>query len=140
MPCLELADGTKMGESINILRYLGAKFGYYPEDALEAQKADEIVETTMDLFAKVAPLHFGPEENKEAGIKAFFETVLPKYLDFLDKSCAKGGFLVSDKLSIADFLVGGLLFDATLNNEAGFLPADQKSAILGKYPNFNAYG
>ena len=88
LPCLELADGTQMGESVNILRYLGAKFGYYPEDALEAQKADEIIETTVDALSKVGPIHFGPAENKEAGIKSLFETTLPKYLDFLDKSCA----------------------------------------------------
>ena len=36
MPCLELADGTKMGQSHAILRFLGAKHGYYPSDALEA--------------------------------------------------------------------------------------------------------
>ena len=36
VPCLELADGTKLGQSVAILRLLGHKHGYYPTDAMEA--------------------------------------------------------------------------------------------------------
>ena len=30
MPCVELSDGTKMGETTVLMRFLGAKLGYYP--------------------------------------------------------------------------------------------------------------
>ena len=140
LPCLELEDGTKMGESIHILRYLGAKHGYYPDDPLQAQQADEIIETAQDVFGKVGPLYFGPPENREAGFKALFETHLPKFLDFIDKRCGNGAFLVGEKLSIADFYVAGTLYACTLNNDASFLPAEMRSAMLEKYPNFKAYG
>ena len=32
LPCLELDDGTKMGESMDILNFLAEKYGYLPED------------------------------------------------------------------------------------------------------------
>ena len=99
-----------MGESLHILRYLGAKYGYYPDDPLEAQQADEIIETGYAFFNNYWPIFFGPPENKEAGLKALFETHIPKFLNFIDKRCANGAFLIGDKLTIADFFVGGSLF------------------------------
>jgi hypothetical protein len=44
VPCLELPDGTLIGETVPILRYLGRCHGYYPKDKLEAAKVDRIVE------------------------------------------------------------------------------------------------
>ena len=35
MPALEI-DGELVGESNSLLRYLGAKYGYYPDDASQA--------------------------------------------------------------------------------------------------------
>jgi len=33
VPNLELKDGTKIGNTNAIVRFLGSKHGYYPEDA-----------------------------------------------------------------------------------------------------------
>ena len=44
MPCLELADGTKMGQSVSILRFLGAKHGYYPKDPKQAYEVDMLLD------------------------------------------------------------------------------------------------
>ena len=140
LPCLELEDGTKMGESINILRYLGAKYGYYPEDPRAAQECDEIIETGMGVFEKVAPLHFGPAENREAGYATLENVVLPKFMAFIDARCAKGEFLVGDKLTIADFYIGGSLYALGLGCESFFMGDEKRNAILDKYPNFKAYG
>merc|ERR1712127_896049 len=42
VPCLELPDGKKLGQSNAILRFVGMKHGYYPTDLVEAHKADEL--------------------------------------------------------------------------------------------------
>ena len=84
IPCLELEDGTKMGEHVHILRYLGVKHGYYPDDPLLAQHCDELIESAQDVFGKIPPIHFGPPENKESATKTLFDSTLPKFLDYLD--------------------------------------------------------
>ena len=40
VPCLELADGTKMGQTNAIMRFLGKKYGFYPTDPMDAYMVD----------------------------------------------------------------------------------------------------
>ena len=42
VPALEFKDGKKMGQSLAMLRFLGRKYGYYPEDAMKAFLADAL--------------------------------------------------------------------------------------------------
>ena len=62
VPCLELADGTKMGESTAILRYIGAKHNYYPNDPWLASKCDEFIEAAADVYNEIYKPHFAPED------------------------------------------------------------------------------
>ena len=48
VPCLELKDGTKMGETLAILRFLGHEHGYYPEDIDEAWEVDCMLDGVAD--------------------------------------------------------------------------------------------
>ena len=50
LPCLELPDGTKMGQTKAIMRFLGGVHGYQPKDAMLAYKSDSIVDAYNDLF------------------------------------------------------------------------------------------
>ena len=43
LPVLELPGGKQIPQSFTIARFLAIKHGYYPEDPLEAQRADEMV-------------------------------------------------------------------------------------------------
>lgn len=52
LPCLELSDGLKMGQTNAILRYLGKKYGYYPSDPLKAYKMDYIIDVYEDVIKK----------------------------------------------------------------------------------------
>lgn len=57
VPVLELDDGmqkTKLGQSGSILRFLGKKHGYYPEDPLAAHKCDYLIDCYNDKFIGVA--------------------------------------------------------------------------------------
>lgn len=62
VPILELEDGTKLGQSISILRFLGKKHGYYPEDALEAHKCDYLIDCYGDKFIGIALNLAQPEQ------------------------------------------------------------------------------
>jgi len=106
MPAIDLKDGTRMGQSNAILRMLGCKYGYYPADPLEAFKSDEISDTYLDIMGKVYPPFFKPEDQREAMYPEIFDNILPKFLTRIDPLCAKGQFIVSDKLCCADFWIG----------------------------------
>ena len=61
LPVLELQNGTKMGQSNSILRYLGMKYGYYPEDPIASYKCDMICDEYFDVFQKLYMIFFTPE-------------------------------------------------------------------------------
>ena len=57
VPVLEVDDGmsqTKLGQSGAILRFLGKKHGYYPEDPIAAHKCDYLIDCYNDKFIGVA--------------------------------------------------------------------------------------
>jgi glutathione S-transferase len=65
MPCLELPNGKKMGETKLLLKYLAGEHGYFPTDADEAQAADEVAECIMEKFGFCS----GPAFAKDPAIK-----------------------------------------------------------------------
>jgi len=139
LPALELKDGTRVGQSNAIMRMLGMKYGYYPTDPMEAFKSDELSDYYLDIMGKVYPPFFKPEDQREAMYPEIFDNVLPKFLDLIDPHCAKGQFIVGEKLCVADFWIGGLYTTFFSNPAVGFAK-DRFDAILAKYPNFQAYG
>ena len=138
VPCLELPDGTKMGQSIAITRYLGQVKGYYPKDSMQAYKVDSLIDRYMDVITVYKP-HFmkdGPE--KDALIKKGFEETIPKWLAEMEIVASEGKFLVGDSLTIADFFIGSFYTDFVLNEHMTF-GRDQWVTCLDNYPNFKAY-
>ena len=129
-----------MGQGFAITRFLGGKLGYYPTDPLEAYEVDQLVDTFADCIDKVYKPHFIKDEIKqEEALKELFEQVLPKFLDFITPICTKGAFLCGDKLTVADFWIGGL-YTNYLANESISFAKDRFAETLAKYPDFEAYG
>lgn len=58
MPCLELKDGTKMGESYAISRYLGSIHGLYPSDPKVAYEVDYLLEGFEGCLSTIPAIHF----------------------------------------------------------------------------------
>jgi len=50
-----------------------------------------------------------------------------------------GQFLCGDKLTIADFLIGGLYVNTIINDKALF-GKEKWSELMKEYPNFKNYG
>ena len=80
----------------------------------------------------------GPE--KVTMIDNIFEKVIPAYLKFVEEVCGKGNkFLCGEKLTIADFWVGGV-YTNFINNPAVGFAQDRWAASINDFPNFKAYG
>jgi glutathione S-transferase len=146
LPVLELDDGTKIGQSVSILRFLGKQHGYYPEDPLEAHKCDYLLDCYNDKFIGIALNSALPEKAIKFESPLPFDLPLPKpnqaipqWIEFLEPYLNDGEFLCGDKLTIADFVIGGFYTNTIINNEAPF-GNSKWSELLEKYPKFKNYG
>ena len=120
LPCLEI-NGKKMGQSFSMSRYLGMKYGYYPEDPMQAYECDMLCDGYNDVLTKMyKPFFVKEEEKKEAMYPEIFDKLLPNYLAVIEPICEKGGWLVGENLTIADFWIGGLYTSYLANEEVGF--------------------
>ena len=140
VPALEMEDGTKLGESMAILRLLAMKHGFYPEDPMEAFRCDEMMDAYNDVIGKIYTPHFAnSQEAKEAKYPEIFDTVMPNLLKAIDAQCAKGEFIAGKNLTAADFCIGGLYTNYLANKDISFAP-EKWSGLLAQFPNFKAYG
>jgi glutathione S-transferase len=109
LPDLEL-DGHTYAQSQSILRLLGKKYGYYPEDALTGWKVDSILDANADITsASYKYLLENDAEKKKAALEHFAKEVFPKFAAILEKRVAANSnhhHIVGDSLTIADFALG----------------------------------
>ena len=140
MPNWVEPNGTRMNESIPLLRYLGARFGYYPKTEYEAYKADMLLSVYADKFAKICGT-VGLGKPDEAFAKEFCE-LMTELVARLDKELAHGKkFLCGDKICIADFLIGAFYFQTLGNEHFGCkdLICPKAQPIIDGCPNVKAY-
>ena len=137
VPALEW-DGKMLGQSMSILRFLGAKHGYYPTDAYEAYQVDSLLDSYSDVIGKIYMPHFKPEAERPALLEDL-KTQLTKFLTSIDAQCAKGQFLCGEKLTCADFAIGGI-WTNFINNEHVSFGHELWAHLKETFPNFVAYG
>lgn len=108
LPVIELDDGTKLAQSRALLRFVAKKVeGMYPEDHLQAQRVDEILEALEDTANTVREAGRGLEgPEKEAARKQAAETgplaTFLKQIEHFIEVNGKDGHVVGDKLTVAD--------------------------------------
>jgi glutathione S-transferase len=59
VPVLEVAEGTFIGQSAAIMRYLGKQAGLYPQNGLTAAVVDSIIDAETDLYMGPGVLTYG---------------------------------------------------------------------------------
>ena len=118
VPMLEM-DGEKFSQSYSILRLLGRKYGYYPEDSIQAYKVDSVLQAGADLQASYWAAHLATEEvKKQELLKTYIEVNLSRYLKVMQSRLLKNSnqkYLVNDTLTIADFDSAHIAKDYILN-------------------------
>ena len=141
MPVLEFEDGTKVDQSLAISRFVARKTGHYPEYVFNALKCDSIVDHVAEtLTSFVAPV-FQKDAAKEEAVKELFDVAIPDFMKKIDPYLNDDGWLSpdSDKLSMADFWVGGLYVNFFTNKKTTYGQGLWEKA-LEDYPKFSAYG
>lgn len=139
LPVLEFTTVERRGQTLSILRYLGIKFGYYPTDHDDAWCCDSLMDGLNDILPKIYGPFLAKPEDREAMYPALFDDALPKLLDICEQRLEGKTYLCGDKLSIADFFIGGIYTNYITNDSVGF--AKEKWQVAAdKYPNYKAYG
>ena len=82
MPRLDI-DGKKLYQSIAILRYLGRKYGYYPDDIDQQFKVDMICDSIADYRDGFSPYTTAQtNKDKNEALKKFTGEHTKKFLKF----------------------------------------------------------
>lgn len=88
LPCLELKDGTKMGESYAIGRFIGALHGYYPTDPALAYEVDSLLEVYESLLSVIYKPHFAKPGEQAELLANIFDKALPRFLSVVEPLCS----------------------------------------------------
>ena len=139
VPCLELNNGKKMGETLPLLRFLATQHGFYPEDFEKAQLCDSLADYAQGTLNNlVGPVFIADPKAKAAAIDNVFDKIAPAIMKAFDKDMKHGKFLVGDELCYADFFIGGIYTNWFTNPK--FYAPERWTKLMNEYPNFKAYG
>lgn len=124
LPVLTINDGELiLAQSIAIARYVAKLAHLYPEDALEAARADSYVDTMTDILNKlIGVLYPKDDEDKRAKTQALVDETIPKFLGALEVQIAGNYFLGQDPC-FADLGLYNLVEDLLKPNLADWKPS-----------------
>ncbi|XP_064596196.1 hematopoietic prostaglandin D synthase-like [Liolophura sinensis] len=143
LPVLEV-DGENLAQSHAIERFLAREFGLDGETSLQKAKVDMWIEGADEILRRVSDNIEEHDAKKKAADKNRIMTVVaPAVLGALEKTLSlnKGGFIVGDKLTVADvafFSVQDWLKSAYkeegVSLVAGYKAVDQHLTKISKIP------
>ena len=140
LPALEV-DGKFYFQTQAIVRMLGKKYGYYPEDAQLAYQVDSVIDSNADLAQHMFKIKaITDDEEKLDAVTAFLKGYMTTWLTAHEARLVAQGhnnFLVGDKMTTADFNMASLI-NSTFYNEASEASKLIKE-ILDVYPHFKGY-
>lgn len=108
----------RMAQFGAILRSFGIRYGYYnPRDWKACRYIDPVVDTFADVLGAQAMVAFAQDdEGRKAGMEKFLGVIV-KFAKLLEANMAhhKGKFAAGNNITIADFVVAGLMQGVTRN-------------------------
>ena len=129
-------NGKFYAQTDAILRLLGRKHGYYPEDPEKAFLVDSAIDGYKDVISKLYQLHFEQDmEKKKQGGADFLGKVLPGYFTVIEKRLTangNNGYFIGEKFTIADFYVGSFLTNFPYNEK--FEQNEHFREVVEKFP------
>jgi len=140
LPAIE-KDGVFYSQSGALLRFIGKKHGFYPEDAALAWKVDSFLDSLNDIGVAASKFVWEKDEEVKKNLAtAFFEKTLPEWLTIIDKRIANNSsqhHIAGDNLTIADIGFGAWA-SFTAWNDANPNKA-ALAAEIEKHPHVHAY-
>jgi len=106
-------EGLKLVQSASIARHLARKYGYNGSNEHEAAKIDSYIEGCKDTVQALRKVMNVSEDQKKKVWEATLKEDVPKWFAFFETILSKNGtgYLVGNKVSIADFYVALLVED-----------------------------
>ena len=122
------------------MHYLGALYGYIPQDPKQLLISEQLCEDYCDTIpVSLIPLTFKPAgEEKNKALDNVFNVVLPKELAKVETALGNKKFLTGETLSIADFYWGNCYVSVLANPK--FYEPERRAETLRQFPAFAAYG
>ena len=139
VPMLETEDGKTYCQSWSILRFLGRKYGYYPEDPETAWKIDSTIDAMEDYLNAYYKVAFEKDPERLAKVKENWLKMIPVWVTAIEKRITDNGgkYVAGDKITIADFALSAIGFNLLLNEAnphyADSLPFVKDHLILRSY-------
>ncbi len=99
------------------MHYLGALYGYIPEDPKQLLISEQLCEDYCDSIpVDVIPVTFTPAgEAKDKALDKAFNVVFPRELAKVEAALGNKKFLTGETLSIADFYWGNCYVSVLTN-------------------------
>lgn len=125
-------------QSNAILRYVGRLANLYPNDAVQALKADEALDLAEDINHAIGPSMLEKDpERKMAMRKTLATDTLPRFAGVLEKllvANGRTGFAVGNALTVADLKLHWVI-EKLINGSLDGIP----KTLLDGYPALNAW-
>ena len=102
----------------SLMRLFGMRYGYYPLDLEEQYQVDFIADSFYPLINACGAIFYADKDRVSALTEEFFMVKLPAFIKLIQADLDKGGWLVGNKLTIADFWAGKLYVDLAINKHA----------------------
>ncbi len=142
VPMLETPEGKHLVQSWAILRFLGRKYGYYPDEPELAYKIDSTIDAVEDYLGAYFKYQFEQNEEKKALHKENWLKMLPVWITAIEKRLSSNSnprYIAGDKITIADFALAAVGFNMLLNEAnpsyAETLPFIKDHEVLKAYAN-----
>ena len=144
MPVWE-EDGFMVCQSSAILRMLGIRYGYYPEDPMQAWACDSIVDFLEDLTGKYVGVLF--DVNNAEKQEGWFTNYWDKVLPVIEARLAHGKTFIAgtDRPTICDFKAFSvqIAWDTECNRDGVEMGMEVqqrlKQLMQDRYPKFWAW-
>ena len=129
MPVLYITDEAsgqtkEYNQSVSILRYLGRKFGYYPDDVEDAWLVDSAMDQTNDVLDTLKNIFWEQDQERkkkmgEGFLAGPFQIFLKGMAARIEKNATERNgqykYLVGEKISSADIFFAALITQIVFN-------------------------
>ena len=117
MPMLELDDGTRLVQTAAIQDFVASTYGFFPESAMDRYKTAHLMSLFNEDFVarKWYKVFQAPDDQKAEMAEQFMKNDVPWFMNHLERKLEGHKFILGDKLTLIDFVIGGYLVNAVHN-------------------------
>lgn len=139
LPAIEFPDGKIFNQSNALLRYFGMRYGYYPLDIKEQYEVDMLIDFFNEIFLDLVNPFIAPDQDsKKAAVTKLFDVRMPYIMKIIGPRIAKGGWLVGNRMTTADFVFGNIYASIIQNHNS--YGRTEWAGWCKENPAFEAYG